>query len=59
MTDAATVVVAFADRPGEDGLRLVVDGGTCDGTPSTVVACMGRASRCLRQGAIPWADLVG
>jgi len=38
---------------------LVLDGGTCDGTPSTVVECRGPASRCLREGALAWADLHG
>jgi L-threonylcarbamoyladenylate synthase len=39
------------------GVGLVLDGGTCDGTPSTVVECRGPASRCLRDGALPWATL--
>ncbi len=55
-TTAAEVAGAFA---GEDQPVLVLDGGTCDGVPSTVVECRGRASRCLRDGAIPWAALRG
>ena len=31
--------------------------GGAHGTPSTVVECRGTASRCLREGALAWADL--
>ncbi len=55
-TSADQVVVAFAPGPAPD---LVVDGGTCDGVPSTVVDCSGTAPTCLREGAVPWADLEG
>ncbi len=44
---------------GSDMLAVVLDGGRCDGIPSTVVECRGPAFRCLREGAIPWADLHG
>ena len=37
--------------------EVVLDGGRCDGVPSTVVECRGPASRCLREGALAWADL--
>ncbi len=36
-------------------VSVVVDGGTCDAEPSTVVDCTGAEPTCLRQGAIPWA----
>jgi tRNA A37 threonylcarbamoyladenosine synthetase subunit TsaC/SUA5/YrdC len=39
------------------GVGIVLDGGTCDGIPSTVVECQGSTSRCLRDGAIPWSTL--
>jgi L-threonylcarbamoyladenylate synthase len=39
------------------GVGIVLDGGTCDGTPSTVVECRGPAARCLRDGALPWSTL--
>jgi len=55
-TTAERVEAAF---PGSDGPAVVLDGGTCDGTPSTVVECRGPASRCLREGAIPWSLLRG
>jgi tRNA A37 threonylcarbamoyladenosine synthetase subunit TsaC/SUA5/YrdC len=42
---------------GRDGLVLVIDGGVCDGVPSTVVECRGPASRGLREGAIPWEQI--
>jgi tRNA threonylcarbamoyl adenosine modification protein (Sua5/YciO/YrdC/YwlC family) len=51
---AHQVTTAF---PGADPLVLVVDGGICDGTPSSVVECRGPASRGLREGALPWAEL--
>ena len=55
-TTAAGVVAEFA---GADQPEVVLDGGTCDGVPSTVVECRGPASRCLREGALAWADLHG
>jgi L-threonylcarbamoyladenylate synthase len=52
-TTALDVMRAFPDA-----LDLaVLDGGVCDGVPSTVVECRGTEVRCLRQGAIPWAEL--
>ncbi len=53
-TSAHLVVTGFRDS---DGLALVIDGGTCDGVPSTVVECRGPASRGLREGAIPWSEV--
>ena len=53
-TRAVAVAEVFA---GEHELAVILDGGLCDGTPSTVVGCDGKALRCLRQGAIPWTDL--
>ena len=55
-TTATGVVEAFA---GSDQPEVVLDGGVCDGVPSTVVECRGPASRCLREGALPWAELHG
>ncbi len=54
-TTAGEVVAAFAEA---DGLAAVLDGGVCDGVPSTVVECRGSWARCLREGAIPWEVLV-
>jgi L-threonylcarbamoyladenylate synthase len=53
-TTAAEVVAAFV---GSDQPQLVLDGGRCAGTPSTVVECRGPASRCLREGALAWEEL--
>ncbi len=53
-TSAHQVVTGLRDA---DGLGLVIDGGSCDGVPSTVVECRGPASRGLRQGAIPWSEV--
>lgn len=59
---AAEVIAAF-DRPPGAGvagaapgspLALVVDGGRCDGVPSTVVDCTVSPPVCLRPGAVPW-----
>jgi len=55
-TTAAEVVQVFT---GSDQPELVLDAGRCDGVPSTVVECRGPASRCLREGALPWAELHG
>jgi L-threonylcarbamoyladenylate synthase len=50
-TSAEDVIVAFT---GDGRLSAVLDGGVCDGAPSTVVECRGPVSRCLREGAIRW-----
>ena len=51
---AHQVVTTFKEG---DGLMLVIDGGVCDGIPSTVVECRGPASRGLREGAITWPEI--
>jgi L-threonylcarbamoyladenylate synthase len=38
-------------------LSLVVDGGTRNGAPSTVVDCALEPPACRREGAIPWEDI--
>ncbi|MGO8871408.1 MAG: L-threonylcarbamoyladenylate synthase [Acidimicrobiales bacterium] len=53
-TTARQVMASFS---GVGAPAVVLDGGTCDGLPSTVVECRGPASRCLREGAIPWDEL--
>lgn len=50
-TTAGAVVAAF---DGGD-VTLVVDGGRCDGEPSTVVDCTVAPPACLREGAIAWS----
>jgi L-threonylcarbamoyladenylate synthase len=54
-TRAHQVAEIFA---GEAGLAVILDGGVCEGTPSTVVECRGPALRCLREGSIAWSDLL-
>lgn len=49
-TTAAAAASAF---PG----ILVVDGGTCEGVPSTVVDCTASPPRSLREGALAWSEL--
>jgi tRNA threonylcarbamoyl adenosine modification protein (Sua5/YciO/YrdC/YwlC family) len=36
---------------------VVLDGGTCAGSPSTVVDCTGQEPKLLREGRIPWAEI--
>jgi tRNA threonylcarbamoyl adenosine modification protein (Sua5/YciO/YrdC/YwlC family) len=50
---AAEVTEVFGDA-----VRAVLDGGTCRGSPSTVVDCTGRDPKLLREGRLPWGDLV-
>ena len=54
-TRAGEVAETFAGR---DELAVILDGGACDGAPSTVVECLGPALRCLREGSIPWLELL-
>jgi tRNA threonylcarbamoyl adenosine modification protein (Sua5/YciO/YrdC/YwlC family) len=53
LTEAAAVRAAFA----AEAVAVVVDGGTCDGAPSTVVDCTAVPPRCLRAGALEWTAL--
>jgi L-threonylcarbamoyladenylate synthase len=41
-----------------DGVALVLDGGRCSGSPSTVVDCTGVEAKLLRQGRIPWEEIL-
>jgi tRNA A37 threonylcarbamoyladenosine synthetase subunit TsaC/SUA5/YrdC len=36
---------------------VVLDGGTCEGAPSTVVDCTGAEPKLLREGRIPWSEI--
>ena len=51
-TTAAEVRAAFGDA-----VAIVLDGGTCAGSPSTVVDCTGHEVKLLRDGRIPWPNL--
>lgn len=52
------LAVDTADRTvSRSGLALVIDGGRCEGPPSTVVDCTGPRPRCLREGALSWASV--
>lgn len=48
---AREVTDAFSEKE----VALVIDGGTCDGRPSTVVDCTVSPPECLREGAIAWS----
>ena len=54
LTTAAEVDATFGDA-----LPLVLDGGICAGSPSTVVDCTGEELKLLREGRVPWAELRG
>jgi tRNA A37 threonylcarbamoyladenosine synthetase subunit TsaC/SUA5/YrdC len=53
LTAAAAVAAAFGDA-----LAVVLDGGACAGAPSTVVDCTGPAPTLLREGRLPWAEVL-
>lgn len=40
-----------------DDVALVLDGGPCDGAPSTVVDCTGPVPCVLREGRLPWSTI--
>src|SRR5664280_1046634 len=54
-TTAEQVAQAFA---GAGQPVVILDGGVCDGVPSTVVECRGPTSRCLREGAVAWSEIL-
>ncbi len=54
-TSVAQLIAAFALQAGP---ALAVDGGRCRGAPSTVVDCTADPVRCLRDGGVPWADVL-
>ncbi len=41
-----------------DAVPVVLDGGTCTGSPSTVVDCTGFEPRLLREGRVPWTEVL-
>ncbi len=53
LTTAGDVAAAFGKA-----VPLVLDGGVCSGKPSTVVDCTGREPKLLREGAIPWEEIL-
>ncbi len=68
--EAGPLAVTSANRHGElpcttgsevaaaftvDAVALLVDGGRCDGVPSTVVDCTVAPPACLREGGVPWS----
>jgi tRNA A37 threonylcarbamoyladenosine synthetase subunit TsaC/SUA5/YrdC len=38
-------------------VAAVLDGGRCDGTPSTVISVRADEVKCLREGAIPFSEI--
>ena len=53
LTTAEAVDASFGDA-----LPVVLDGGVCAGSPSTVVDCTGQELKLLREGRIPWSELL-
>ena len=53
METAEAVATCFGDA-----VPVILDGGICSGHPSTVVDCTGHDLKLLREGRIPWAELV-
>ena len=41
-----------------DAVAVVLDGGPCEGSPSTVVDCTGIEPKLLREGRIAWDDVL-
>jgi L-threonylcarbamoyladenylate synthase len=56
---AITAAEVLADLSDLGRPVVVLDGGRCAGAPSTVVECRGPATRCLREGAVPWREMTG
>ena len=42
-----------------DAVAVVVDGGRCEGEPSTVVDLTGSRPRLVREGTVAWSDVLG
>ena len=53
LTTAADVAATFGES-----LAVVLDGGPSSGAPSTVVDCTGEEPKLLREGSVPWADVL-
>lgn len=53
LTTASEVAASFGPA-----VAVVVDGGPCTGRPSTVVDCTGEEPKLLRDGRIPWTDVL-
>jgi tRNA threonylcarbamoyl adenosine modification protein (Sua5/YciO/YrdC/YwlC family) len=51
-TTAAELMAAMGPA-----VELILDGGRCDGAPSTVVDCTGLEPRLLREGGVPWEEI--
>jgi L-threonylcarbamoyladenylate synthase len=54
-TSVDELVASFASHAGP---ALAVDGGRCGGVASTVVDCTADPVRCLRDGGVPWDDVL-
>ncbi len=52
LVNAGEVVATFGEA-----VPVVLDGGPCEGLPSTVVDCTGHDPKLLREGRVPWEDV--
>ncbi len=52
-TTAAELVWALGHS-----VEIVLDSGTCEGSPSTVVDCTGAEPHLLREGRVPWDEVL-
>lgn len=50
-------VAEVVDTIDHTAVALIVDGGTCDGVPSTVADCTVDPVRCLRPGGVAWESI--
>lgn len=55
--DTPATAPAVAEVFGET-IAVVLDGGPCTGAPSTVVDCTGDDPKLLREGRIPWTEVL-
>ena len=53
LTTAEALAASFGDA-----VPVVLDGGTCEGSPSTVVDCTGPDLKLLREGRVPWTEIL-
>jgi tRNA threonylcarbamoyl adenosine modification protein (Sua5/YciO/YrdC/YwlC family) len=53
----ATTAAELASALGPS-VEIVLDGGACEGSPSTVVDCTGADPRLLREGRVPWDEVL-
>lgn len=56
--EAPIVAASQFNRVFGDRVDVVLDGGTRNGLPSSIVSLVDRKPRCLREGPVAWSDIV-